>query len=306
MPPAPVYYRPREQLGPRVALAIPVGVALGVAYAVACCLVTQVFEAPPLFVLVTPLFGGALAAASRWVADRAQVRSRSARLALAVATSAIALYVSWQAYLVLCDVPGLAVTPTWTMSPARLVHALAELANRNGHGSWIWWLAEAAIVVSMVVYLMREVDIEVPFCERCHAWTKVVVTFELADGETRAAEARLLAGDAAALAAMTPGPRGADACAVIRVYRCPCGRSRYVSLDRSQREAGASAGVRTYRGIGSRPSLYFEPGSGATTHLTPVVTNLEIDEPTEQALAAARDQLAARRRAETDGEAARR
>ena len=176
MPPAPVYYRPREQLGPRVALAIPVGVALGVAYAVACCLVTQVFEAPPLFVLVTPLFGGALAAASRWVADRAQVRSRSARLALAVATSAIALYVSWQAYLVLFDVPGLAVTPTWTMSPARLVHALAELANRNGHGSWIWWLAEAAIVVSMVVYLMREVDIEVPFCERCHAWTKVVVT----------------------------------------------------------------------------------------------------------------------------------
>ncbi len=302
MPPAPVYYEPRGQLGPRIALAVPVGAALGVAYAVASCLVTQVFEAPPLFVLVTPLFGGALAAASRWVADRAQVRSRRGRLALAVVTSAIALYASWQAYLVLSDLPGLDFTPTWAMSPAKLGHGLAELASRNGRWSWVWWLAEVAIVESMIVYLMRAVDIEVPFCERCHAWAQVVVTFELADRETRTAEARLLAGDAAALATMTPRPSGAADWAVVRVYRCECGRSRHASLDRAQREAGASAGVRTYHAIGRRPSLYFDLGSSATTALTPIVTNLEIDERTEQALAAARDELARRRRADTDGE----
>ena len=219
------------------------------------------------------------------------MRSRQWRLALALATSAIALYAGWQAYLVLVDLRIFDFTPTWTMSPAKLVHGLVELANSNGRWSWLWWLVEAAIVVSMVVYLMREVDIEVPFCEKCHAWTKVVVSFELSNEDTRAAEERLLAGDAAALATMRPRPRGADEYAVVRVYCCKCGNSRYVSLDRAQREAGTSAGLRTYHGIGSRPSLYFDLGTSETTDLTPVVTNLEIDSLTEQALTTARDEI---------------
>lgn len=299
VPPAAVYYHPREQLGPRILLTLPVGVVLGMIYGLVSCVITQAFEKPPLFILVTPLFGGAVAAASRWVADRAQVRSRPMRLALAVAMSAIAVYAGWQAYLVLCDLRIFDFTPTWTMSPAKLGRGLVELANRNGRGSWFWWLVEAATVVSMVVYLMREVDIEVPFCERCHAWTKVVVTFELSDDDTHAAEAALGARDAAALATMQPRPRGTDEYAVVRVYRCKCGSSRYVSLDRVHREAAKRAGLSTYHAIGSRPSLYFELGSSASIDLTPVVTNLQIDEATEQALASARNELAKRTQSAT-------
>jgi hypothetical protein len=291
--PAPVYYHPHEQLGPRLLLTLPVAVGLGIVYAFVSCLVTQVFEESPLFIVVTPLFGGAVAAASIWVADRAQVRSRHARRALAVATSAIALYAGWQAYLVLADLRIFDFTPTWTMSPVKLAHGLVELANSNGRWSWFWWFVEAAIVVGMVVYLMRSVDIEVPFCEKCHAWTKVVVSFELSDADTLAAKERLIAGDAAALATMRPRPRGENEYAVVRAYRCKCGSSRYVSLDRAQREAGKSAGLSTYR-IGSRPSLYFDLGSSETTDLTPVVTNLEINDLTEQALATARGVLAKR------------
>jgi hypothetical protein len=120
------------------------------------------------------------------------------------------------------------------MSPAKLGHGLVELAHSDGPWSWFWWLVEAAVVFSMVVYLMHEVDIEVPFCETCHAWTKVVVSFE-----------RLLAGDAAALVTMRPRLRGEDEYGVVRVYRCKCGNSRYVSLDRaSERLAKAPAWVR--------------------------------------------------------------
>jgi hypothetical protein len=297
-----VYYQPREQLGPRILLTLPVGIVLGIGYAFVSCLITQVFESSPAFVVATPIFGGVIAAAGSWVADRAQVRSRKFRFALAVALSAIALYVSWQAYLVLVDLRIFDFTPTWTMSPVKLVHGLVELANSNGRWwSWFWWLVEVVVVVSMVVYLMRTTDIEVPFCERCNAWTKVVLSFELADGDARTAGERLVAGDAAALATMRPRPRGEDQYAVVRVYRCKCGYSRYVSLDRAQREAGKSAGLSTYHGIGSRPSLYFDLGSSDTTDLTPVVTNLEIDEPTEQALATARNEIAKRNSANQPG-----
>jgi hypothetical protein len=299
VPSAPVYYQPREQLGPRIVLTLPVGVVLGIAYGFVSCLVTQVFEQSALFIVVTPLFGGAIAASSRWVANRAQVRSLRFRLALAVAMSAIALYVGWQAYLVLADLRIFDFTPTWTMSPAKLVRGLVELADNN-HGLWSWvcWIVEAATVFSMVVYLMHEVDIEVPFCEECHAWTKVVVSFELSNDDIGAAEERLRAGDAAALAAMRPRPQGADEYGVVRVYSCTCGNSRYVSLDHEHREAGKSAGLRTYT-IGSRPSLYFDPGSSATTDLIPVVTNLEIDELTEQVLTTARAELANRQHSST-------
>jgi hypothetical protein len=271
-------------------------VALGILYAFVSSLVTQVFEEPPLFIVVTPLFGGALAAASRWIADRGQVRWRSWRLALALAMTAIGLYAGWQAYLVLADLRVFDFTPTWTMSPARLVHGLVELADSNGRSSWFWWFVEAATVFGMVVYLIRAVDIEVPFCEQCNAWTTTVLSFELADRDTSAAADRLLAGDAAALATMTPRPPGESEYAVLRVYRCPCAASRYVSLDRAHETAGTSAGFRTGSpAIGSRPTIYFSMGSNESIDLTAVVTNLAIDETAEQALAAARAELAKRR-----------
>jgi hypothetical protein len=271
-------------------------VALGVIYAFVSSLVTQVFEEPPLFIVVTPLFGGALASASRWVANRGQVRQRRWRLALALAMTAIGLYAGWQAYFVLADLRVFDFTPTWTMSPARLVHGIVQLAQSNGLSSWFWWFIEAATVLGMVVYLMRAVDIEVPFCEQCHAWTTAVLTFELAGSDTSTAADRLLAGDASALAAMTPRPKGEADYAVLRVYRCPCAASRYVSLDRAHQTAGKTAGLRTGSvAIGSRPTIYFSMGSSETTDLTPVVTNLMIDEAAEQALSAAHAELAKRR-----------
>ena len=303
VPTAPTYYVPRDRLSPRLLLTFPVlgggaAVALGILYGLASCLVTQVFEEPPMFVIATPLFGAVLAAVGRWVADRGQVRKRQWRLAQALAISAIGLYVSWQAYLVLGDLRIFDFTPTWTMSPARLVRGMAELAGSNGASSWLWWAVEAATVLGMVVYLMRAVDIEVPFCEQCNAWTTVVSRFEIADRDTSDAAARLLAGQAAALAELTPRPAGESDYAIIRVYRCPCATSRYVSLDRAHRSLGESAGLRTGAvAIGGRPTLHLSMGSSETTDLTPVVTNLIIDEAAERALVIARDELVKRRHA---------
>ncbi|HEY0191813.1 MAG TPA: hypothetical protein VGC42_11880, partial [Kofleriaceae bacterium] len=253
------------------------------------------FEERPMFVIATPVFGGALAVASQWVADRGQVRQQRWRLAEALAISAIGLYVAWQAYLVLADLRILDFTPTWTMSPARLVHGMVQLAASNGRSSWFWWFVEAAVVFGMVVYLMRTVDTEVPFCERCHAWTMVISSFELAERDTSDAAARLLAGQAATLADLRPRPAGEPDYALVRVYRCPCATSRYVSLDRAHRSAGERSGLSTGAvAIGGRPSIHVSVGSPATTDLTPVVTNLVIDEAAERALASARSELAKR------------
>ncbi len=294
-PSAPAYYRATDRVSPRLWVVLPlvgggVAAALGTLYAFLCGLVTQVFESPSLFAIVTPLFGAALALGGQGVCYLGQVRRRRWRLPIALVVGVLGLYAGWHAYLNLVDVSGVFdPAPSWTMSPLRLAHALGQFVLNEGVLGPFGVLLEAAVVLGMITFLTRSLDVEVPFCERCGKWTSEAFQLELAGGNEERAAERLKRGDPEGLAKLPRRKPGESFYGVVRVFRCPCGASRFVSVDRAKVTRGRRSGVK-YSPIlpGGRPRLQFDPGSGDTTDLTPVLANLVIDERAEQALEAVR------------------
>ncbi len=294
----PTFYRSSDRVGARLWLVLPlvgggVGAVLGGIYAFLAGLVTQVFESPAWFVVLTPLFGAALAMAGQWVCDLGQVRRRRLRLPLTLVVGGLGLYASWHFYLNILDLRGVFdPPPTWTMTPAHLARGLAQLAASQGWFSWLGWLAEAAVVFGMIAYLVRSVDVEVPFCERCGKWTSEAFHFELDASAAEAAAERLRRGDAAGLATLRARKTGDHFYALVRVFRCPCGASRFVSVDRAKFVPGKSAGLRSASFRPGHRELYLDPGSFDDTEFTPVLANEVIDEKVEQQLDAVRARLA--------------
>jgi hypothetical protein len=286
---APTLYRASNVLDPRVWFIVPVvggGAAalIAVVYAFIGCLITQVFEQGSLFIIVTPMFGAALAYAGQGVANLAHVRPRGQRRVVAVIVALMGLYAAWQAYIVLLDAQF--VPPvSWTMSPMRLLHAMHQLAAEHPIQSYFCWLLEAATVIGMVVYLMKSVDLETPFCETCKQWSREVASFEIPSEQINAAISKLEAGDAAAVVGMRGKDKDRDSYGVVRVYRCPCGESRHASVFRATVSRGRKGGVK-YSPIliGGRPKLHYDLGSSDMTDLVPQLENMAIDEATEKQL----------------------
>lgn len=256
---APTYYRASQRISPQLWLALLVGVGgagvLGLGFGYAATWITELFDAGALLILVTPFFGAALAFVTLQVVNRGKLRQPRLRLPLALVIGAVGLVATWYA--------------------------------QEGLG-WFGRIVEAAIVLGMVAYLIR-IDVEVPFCESCGAWTSEQFSLELADAALPDVAAKLAAGDVAALAGVAAPASDAIHYGVARVYACPCGQSRYLSLDRATIRPGRSRGFR-YRplSIGGRPRMHYDLGRGASTDLTPMVTNLAIDPAADAALRDAR------------------
>lgn len=264
---APALYRASSALDARVWFVVPVvgGAAaalIAVVYAFIGCLITQVFEQGALFIIATPMFGAALAYAGQGVANLAHVRPRKQRRVVAIIVAVMGLYAAWHAYILLVDVP---------------------LQFTVSH--YIGWVLEAATVLGMVVYLMKSVDLETPFCESCKQWSREVASFEIPSEQISAAIGKLEAGDAMAVVAMRGRDKDRDSYGVVRVYRCPCGASRHASVLRATIRRGRKGGVK-YSPIliGGRSKLHYDLGSSDTTDLVPQLENMVIDETAEKQL----------------------
>ena len=292
---APKYYRASGRYSPSLWVLLPLvggalAAVLGTAYAFVAYLIAHVIESPSGLVIAAPLFGAALAVAGKSVCKLAKVRGRRIRLPVALIIGVMGLYAHWHAYLNFAAELGVfEPPPAWAMSPGNLLRAMSQLAGSEGATSWLWWSLEAAAVVGMIAYLMRAADPETPFCERCEQWTKLVLTFMLADGTEHTAAEKLLRGDAAALADLHPDTHRSSPYVLVRVFQCPCGASRYVCVDRVTTTYGKRGGLRSSpRAIGARPSIHLGLPDPDTTNLEPIVANLAIDEAQQQQLAAVR------------------
>jgi len=263
----PKFYRASGVLDPRVWFVVPIvgataAAILGLIYAFVGCLITQVFEQASLFIIATPMFGAALAWAGQGVANLAHVRQRRQRRIVALIVGVLGLYASWRAYIILVDAP---LEFTWS--------------------HYIGWTLEAVTVLGMVIYLMKSVDLETPFCEACKQWSREVASFEIPSEQIGVAIDKLEHGDAAAVVALRRKDRGGDSYGVVRVYRCPCGESRHASAFRATVSRGRKGGVK-YSPIliGGRPKLHYDLGSSDMTDLVPQLENMAIDEATEKQL----------------------
>lgn len=292
-PSSPRYYVPSNRVGSRLLWAFPLvggglALALGLVYALLSALCTQVFESSVGFVLVTPVFGGTLALAGRAVCYLGQVRRASLRLPVMFAVGLLGYYFSWQLYLPMVDDQTVfSPSLTWVMSPPRVFHALVQYGSSQGLGS-LGWLLEAAIIFGMIAFLQKSDDEpEAPFCEACGKWTGVVFKLELADASALPAAEHLKRGEVAAVGALKKRHSGDKEWCEVRIFRCPCGASRYVCVHRAKLERGRSAGIRYYPTLAGQPkSMGLDPGSFDETHYSPVLVNLVLDEAGEKALEA--------------------
>lgn len=294
-PPAitPKYYHSSDRVGAGLLFWLPVvggGGAglLGFIYAFIAYLLYTLEESGWLIVVV-PFFAVALTGVGWCVCQLGKVRRWRLRLPVALCVGAMGLYAAWDVYLnfaaerKIFDAVG----------PVRLWHDMRGLAADRGPLNWIGWALEAATVSGFIVYLLRSNDAEIPFCEKCGSWTGDALTLELNSGPCDALAMQLAGGQVDGLRALGLKTDSARRFVRVRMMVCPCGSSRFVSVERVSTTPGKKGGWKfgpTYSGD-RRKSLHYDFGTASEEAVGPIVSNLEIDFETQRKLEDLRTEL---------------
>jgi hypothetical protein len=299
---APHYYQSSNRVGAGTLFWLPVvggggAAVLGSVYAFLAYLcsdaaATSIWRIVVLPFIVLPFFAALLAGLGWCVCQLGKVRRRPLRLPIAFCVGAMGLYAAWNVYLNFGT--GLTISGMLThwMGPAQLWRGMRGLAAERGLWSWINWGVEAVAIFGLIFAFVKSQDSEIPFCEKCGRWTGEALKLELNPWPPDALAQQLARGDVDGLRRLGPRPTAERDFVRVRVLQCPCGASRFVTVERVKVTPGEESGA-TFRASlpGHGSTLHFDPGSPDSEDVSPVVANLEVDFETQRKLEDLRAEL---------------
>ncbi len=218
-----------------VVTGLSAAVVAGVVYAFLAYWITW----GPFRLIMMCIYGLTVGIAIAVSANYGKIRSPLFNTVVAIACSAIGLWIYWGAYDVAKN--GVAVIPA-AWGPARLHEHGEQLfkdgtffmkGNRKENG-WLLvgaWVAEGICVLLIVVTLART-DAARPFCETCLEWTGSTsgLMRVAADGNEPPWQ-EVLGGDLTAIASFQPANASTTPHVRLDLARCPkCQHSNFVSL----------------------------------------------------------------------------
>lgn len=293
----PKFYQASNRVGPELFIWLPVvggvgTVVLGSAYAFLAVFL-RVIEKQGWLIVVTPMFAAVVGPLGQWVCQLGHVRRRSFRMPIVYVVTGMVLYWSWHAYLNFDRGELSTVQVTWHMSPITLVRAIVDLARERGFWAVVGWVLEAATIVGFVAWGMRGLDPEVPFCEQCGHWTSNSFALKYADGTYDPVFDRLKQGHVEDLPRLGRWAPNMLTFTQVRVMECPCHASRYLTIERVKITPGKSGKglyLRRRRTARVNWTLDYDIGTFDEAEQTPILENMQLDEPLLKQLQAIREQ----------------
>lgn len=236
--PAGKYYRHSgkfELMGPVYMLAAGAAgaVAMGAAYGYGSFYIPLVY----LNLLLVVAYGFGLGLCVQWGARRGKVRNGPLLLLCGLAVGLFAEYTNWVWYFF-----ALTKQETFAYLPAD-VWQLILAVNQQGVWSvfdstptgielWLYWGAEALVIVGLSTFVPWLNLRGVPFCEPCSRWVDGQETLSPLDpvADPKGFRSRLEQGDYAPLKTLHKLPQESSAFTSVTLLKCPgCQASNYLS-----------------------------------------------------------------------------